>query len=318
MHSPAQKLLSQYYPESPIVKSVSELLVFKASNIITIFGNGPSALDLLLKYIYNSHRHDISGTSVLSLLKIPEITFYLTEPYFLLNEYIELNSQESLSNYSIHLLLTHEWICAASKATNIKCILPNPQFPSNQYGYIEAVRSPFLYVPDWTFINESSDALIDHGLDIYFMQPKKLMKILNFRGSIIRQISLSFILGYRTINLVGIDPSICSYWYISDPSSILGLLKDNYHERCSNLFAKMGQLLSTQSDPRQAFGSGLHHNTIGKYEFTRSIFVVVKKYLSHSDFSSTYFCYRGSDTQVLEILLELNLLDHPRFVLRGD
>lgn len=318
MHSPAQGLISQYYPESPIVKSVSELLVFKASNNITIFGNGPSALPLLSKYIYNCHRHDISGTSALSLLKIPEITFYLTEPYFLMNEYIEINSQESISNYSIHLLLSHEWICAASKATNIKCILPNPQFPSNQHGYIETVRSPFLHVPDWTFINESSDTLIDHGLDLYFMQPKKSMKILNFRGSIIRQISLSFILGYKTINLVGIDPSISSYWYTSDPSSILGLLKDNYHETCSNLFVKLGQLLNKQSDPSQAIGSGLDHNTFGKYEFTRSIFVIVKKYLLHSDFSSTYFSYRGSDKQVLRILIELNLLDHPRFVLRAD
>jgi len=208
----AQEFVSSFYPDSLIIKSIQDLQCYKKSQQICIAGNGSSAFFYADAMDSANTDFDLSGTSAIALQN-RIVQFYFYEPHFLLNgPSHKLSSPESISAYALHRILHHEWTIAAS-SSRCSVVVPNPQIPSNPYGYAEVVDHANIVIPPWYFVNESTDHLILNGLRDFFASTLCHTHILNFRGSIIRQLSLAFALGYQHIAISGIDPSLQGFWY---------------------------------------------------------------------------------------------------------
>ena len=86
-------------------------------------------------------------------------------------------------------------------------------------GYDQVLDSPCI-CPQYTFINESDILSIRSDLKSYFASIHDKPSLLNFRGSIIRQISLAFLLDYEQIYICGLDFDLPnSYWYTCELES---------------------------------------------------------------------------------------------------
>ena len=117
------------------------------------------------------------------------------------------------------IFLPMSWFFSAGQPNRCKVIIPNPQIPPNQYGYLRFVESGNIVVPSFFNVTETTDKRIASDLKLYFRLEKSDRPMLNFRSSIVRQLILAFALGYKEISIFGLDPSTPTYWWSSDDSS---------------------------------------------------------------------------------------------------
>ena len=263
-----QKFISSLYPSSRILNGIEELKAFKRSESICIMGNGPSAFYFLDQLGPRESIYDISGTSAASLQN-HHVNYYFYEPHFCINHQgSKLSTAESVSHYALHRILHHEWTAAVS-VKNCSVVIPNPQIPPNTFGYSEIIEHPEVLIPPWVFINEADDFSIIRGLRDYFTSNLYEAYILNFRASIVRQISLAIGLGYQNIYISGLDPSTIGYWYTDE------IIRKNHIEldverRCMQVFNSYG--LALKLCQKISPGESALAGPIATYfEFTKSI-----------------------------------------------
>ena len=94
-------------------------------------------------------------------------------------------------------------LCTSS---NVKSIIHNPNYPLFPELEIHPFINPLVskipsYCPPYFFVAEQDDKCILDSLRVFSQIRKALL--LNFRCSIIRALSLGYILGYEHITLVG-------------------------------------------------------------------------------------------------------------------
>ena len=149
--------------------------------------------------------------------------------------------------------------------------------PPNEFGYTEVVSHPNIYIPPWLIVDESSDESIRNGLKKWSSYPGKQNYILNFRGSIIRQLAFSFLIGYKQIYISGLNPVDPGYWYTNQ---ILRrkYMKPYIFNRCDSICDSFGRLLR-QVDKISATESVLYSYDNTYFTFHRSI-IFMTIYLS--------------------------------------
>jgi hypothetical protein len=236
-------------------------------------GNGPSAFYFLDQLKLTESIYDVSGTSAASLQN-HHINFYFYEPHFCFNHHgYKLSTSESVSHYGLSRILHHEWTAAVS-VRNCSVVIPNPQIPSNAFGYSEIIEHPEVLIPPWIFINEADDFSIVRGLRGYFMSNLYNAYILNFRASIVRQISLAIGLGYQNIYISGLDPSTIGYWY-TDETIRQNYIQLDVERRCKQVFRSyaLALKLCQQISPAE---SALAGPTATYFEFTKSILFALR------------------------------------------
>lgn len=239
---------------------------------IYIMGNGPSAFLIPECLEAKGINYDLSGTSAI-VLQSRYPNFYWYEPHFLENgEGFKLTTPASASSYGLGMILHHEWTKEVSD-DNVGVVIPNPQFPANGLGYMDVTVHKKTLVPPWFFINEISDEEITKGLKEWRRAPNREDVVLNFRGSVIRQLSCAFALGYRNIYIGGLDPSVAGYWY-SDRENRDRHMKQSVLSRCARVCQSYQIALprvavaapqeSSLASPKNTF-----------YDFDRSILIVL-------------------------------------------
>ena len=298
-----QEIISKLYPGSAILESIKDLGSYRKSNCICIAGNGPSAFFYADAMDAANIPYDLSGTSAIALQN-RLVQFYFYEPHFLLNlASHKLSSPESISAYALHRIVHHEWTIAASSSSRCAVVVLNPQIPSNPYGYAEAVDNANIVIPPWYFVNESSDHQIRNGLRYYFASHSHRTHILNFRGSIIRQISLAFALGYRHIAISGIDPSTQGFWYT------IPELRERYLDPM--IQTRINKILSSYEISHKLCDlNSPHEHCLYEYDgtyfqFTKSILFALRLFCNA--YSGTSVSLLASDQLVLAMASELSL-----------
>lgn len=292
-----QELIASFYVGSKKIDSVTRLTCFKNSEVLYIHGNGPSAFSFC-KHIEGNY--DNSGTSAISLSKFP-ITYYFAEPHFAVNhEGYSISSSLEISAHTLHALLHYEWTSAVSQ--NCSVVIPNPQIPPNSLGYRQVVRHSTIMIPPWFMINEADDLSIKEGLREYFQNGDRGRYILNFRGSVIRQISLAFALGYKTIYLSGIDPSSCHYWY-TDSATRYGFMSPQHSYR----IAEIMELYSNIHSQCVSSGARGYFAEIPDtyFTFTKSILIALRLFCNADKGANVVLWV--DDPWVLDYIIEIGL-----------
>lgn len=278
-----QKFIASHYPQSRTVSNVQELLRHRKADQICIIGNGPTAFS----FADRIHDYDISGTSALTLQE-KSINYYFSEPFFLLEHAgASLSSPRDIAIYAMHAVMMHEAIgCINEESCSV--IIPNPNIPGNDHGYLEVPRHPSIDIPPWYFINEADDKSIADGLRRYFKGRHYKSHILNFRGSVIRQLSLAFSLGYEHIYLDGIDPSSLGYWYTNQSTSA-HRFRPAILNRCEQLFKSYDTALNSGDNLVSTVGSWNADISLTYYEFTRSILIALRFFCLSCPRQKAYF-----------------------------
>ena len=297
-----QQFIAAQYRNAHCLLSARELKKYRIEDAIYIMGNGPSAFSILERLDYQRIRYDLSGTSAL-VLQQRYARFYWYEPHFLKNgEGFKLTTPESISAYSLGRIMHHEFTHQISD-DNVGVVIPNPQFPPNQLGYADVPSHSSILVPPWHFINERSDDVITNGLKEWHKLPNREDMILNFRGSIIRQLSSAFIMGYPKIYIGGLDPSKNGYWYTVQELRDRQM-KNTSLVRCSKICESYGICLS-----QTALVAPTESNLAGPestyYDFNRSILFTLLMLCKL--YPSRKVCLLVSDHIISELCVELNL-----------
>jgi hypothetical protein len=295
-----QQFISSLYKRSECLPSVNHLERFRKQDSIYVMGNGPSAFVIPEMMEARNKPFDVSGTSA-AVFQERKLTFYWYEPHFLQNaEGFSLSCPESCSSYALARILHHEWTQhATSESSDV--LIPSPQIPSNSHGYSEVPTHECILIPPWHFVNEINDIAILQGLKSYFKTDAKNRTILNFRGSVIRQLSTAFALGYKQIYLGGLDPSTKGYWYTDKT------LRDK-HVKASAMSRIQQVLASYEISLQKVEGAAPSESSLAGpentyFDFERSIiFIVILLCKAYPGSQATMLI---SDKRVKEIYREL-------------
>ncbi len=261
-----------------------------------ILGNGPSIVDNWDSILELSDSCDISGTSAISMSRL-SLAYYLTEPgFFLLDDLsTRFTSNMEFTRVVLYYMLVHEWCYAAGDSDKCKVIIPNPQIPPNQYGYLRYVTHENIIVPPFYSVTETSDKRIASDLKTYFSVEKQFRPLLNFRSSIVRQLVLGFLLGYKTISVFGLDPSVNSYWWSLDESLNRKVFSDESYERVSQVlehYSRADSLCNVN------YANCFDVESVRIFDFNSSIFAVLHLLLRESpDVQVNFYC---SDPAIAE------------------
>ncbi len=309
-----QGTIKTHYLNSNSIKSLSELLPFKNSDSIYIFGNGPGAIPFIQSFNNGYIKADTSGSSAITLARFP-LTYYFFEPCSFINKNWK-NNIKKLSRFteliSYHVI-EHEYIIASEQIDKCKVILPNPQFHQR---YLRKVSKGNIVIPRWYFIDEQTETETLYGLKTYFSylkskgsdEPKLL---LNFKNSIIRQISLAFELGYQDIHLVGLEPSTPGYWY-TQLEIIKELMSPNVFDRCTEPISNLKTASDLTSETDEPFKTFLKNGSDEYFTFNRSIILIIKLFLTQFN-SKAKVTIHSSDNLISDLVDELKLLKIKRF-----
>ena len=298
-----QAIISSFYPGAYCLHSILELQRYKKHSSIYIMGNGPSGFFIPDSLDAQNIKFDLSGTSAIVFQK-RRVQFYWYEPHFLINtKGFSLSTPESCASYALSRILNHEWTLAASSEA-AEVLIANPQFPPNQFGYDEIPAHKTIVVPPWHFINESTDVTITSGLRVWLKSIHRAKAVLNFRGSIIRQISTAFSLDYGSIYIGGLDPSQSSYWY-TDKGLRSQHMRSSMQERCEQVCRSFGVALRgvAASAPDE---SSLAGPTNTYYTFERSIILVL--FMLCRVYPRTHTTLLANDPMVKELCEELEVI----------
>jgi len=268
----AQHLIAANYKNAYCLSSVQELKRHKSQETIYIMGHGPSAFVIPQELDCKEINHDLSGTSA-SVFQSKYTDFYWYEPHFLENgEGFKLTTPESCSSYALSRIMHHEWTKEVSDE-NVGVVIPNPQFPANELGYADVTIHKNTLVPPWFFVNEISDEEISKGLRTWCRAPNREDLVLNFRGSVIRQLSTAFALGYKNIYIGGLDPSISGYWYTNRELREMHMKRDIL-KRNDRICKSYGTSLLRVAHTAPS-GSALAGPVSTYYDFHRSIVFIL-------------------------------------------
>ncbi len=290
------------------IQNLSSLKRHQRSETAWILGSGPSVIkaftdeDLL-------PAHDLIGTAHISLLKFP-FRFLFYEPTWSSEGY-------SVDYGSIYLNLAeyvlHSHISTHIDDFNIGTIILNPQYPTssreNLHPYLITLhRHSSVYLPSYFYINESTDFRIVQDLKNYINNHAG--RLLNFRASIIRGLTLAYFLGYKNLNVAGLDPSATEYWYTRPESSLI--FAPNVSPQIKHFCGVKGGLLSDPSpETRRCHEGELLSNTVFtfSYSFWFTIIILDKLFGPSRIPRITYF---GSDPATLSAISSLNLCNRVR------
>lgn len=306
----AQRFIASNYRDARCLSSIQELKEHKEEETIYIMGNGPSAF-LIPEYLETKGNcYNLSGTSAV-VFQSRYTDFYWYEPHFLENATgYKLTTSESCSSYGLSRIIHHEWTKEATDE-NVKVVIPNPQFPSNGFGYADVTTHRNTLVPPWFFINEVNDEEITKGLATWRRAPNREDLVLNFRGSVIRQLSNAFALGYKYIYLGGLDPSIDRYWYTEKE------LRDRHMKRsilyrCGRICESFGVALSRvkQAAPSESALAGPIRTY---YDFNRSIVFILSILCKLHPCTQAYLL--ANDPIIRQACLELYTAKPPNLLL---
>ena len=195
-----------------------------------------------------------------------------------------------------------------------KCaaLIANPQFPPNNLGYLLTPNNKHVFIPPWYFVNETNDAVMRSDLIKYFSFIKRAAKnvpLLNFRNSIIRQISLGYALKYSSIHICGLDPSLTNYW-INSGSGMYHLDQRSSISSNHQVIEKFTKSLDITS---KSPVFNCFHRSSQLFDFNRSIFLIIRKYLQvHPEISIILHC---NDSSIISIIDELRLNKFSSFYL---
>ena len=190
---------------------------FKKSDDLCIVGNGPSSEYISTDFKSQLESSDVVGFS-LALFSNLNLTYYFHEPVHLVPH--APPKFHNTYEYTQHIILYHllrEMCTVLDNSSQIAAIC-NPHFPKDRFGYWNMPKRRLL-LPPYHFINEVDDATILQELKAY-VNHFPVAKLLNFRGSMIRAISLGYLLGYNRILITGYDPSSPSCWYSNKDSRL--------------------------------------------------------------------------------------------------
>ena len=302
----SQEIISSYYEDSKILNSTADLVGFKKYERLHILGNGPSTAYEILRLASGSHQVDVSGTSAIAFVNI-ELSFYFFEPLGLINTSTHIANSVDLARHSLGTSLHALQVLLLNKRNDIKVILANPQFPPNEYNFYHLVKGKRVILPTWFFVNEKDTLSKLNGIKAFFSDSyTRKNSILNFCGSIIRQISLAAILGYHEVHIFGIEPSSCSYWYTKHLKLIEGKLVSDVvpvvNEALSNL------LKIEQNDNLTHFANCFDADTIDNWPtFTRSILICLRLFSRY--FPEIKYCLHTQDPMILQMANEMLMMN---------
>lgn len=119
--------------------------------------------------------------------------------------------QDNFDFEAIQRIIFYEMGRTAQEAVEPKRILVNPNpsilgFLNPLPGNLETISTDFFS------FNEEDKLMYGHHLLHYFRHLRNI-RILNFRGSIIRAYSAALMMGYQTIYFAGLNPSEYVWWW---------------------------------------------------------------------------------------------------------
>jgi hypothetical protein len=159
-----------------------------------------------------------------------------------------------------------------------------------------------VYIPPWYFIDETNLLTKAHGLRSYYHDSwARQNLLLNFCGSIIRQLSLGCILGYEEINVFGIEPSLPSYWYTSKLGEVSKSLRGSYLPFALSIFEAMAKLERNHHDSTVI--ANCFSDNIEWLGFTRSILLCARYFAKF--YSRTLIRFHTDDPMVASMAEEL-------------
>lgn len=183
----------------------------RMKDICTICGNGPS----LLKYTSEITDHDIITMNTGIFLNMsPSIYIYEPIPMISHNTTHAFGQPGYLNdNFDYEAILRIIFYAMSEAATNISPskILVNPN--QDIMGYINPLRNfNSCRIPAFFSFNEEEKTMYGYWL-LHFFRNLASNHVLNFRGSIIRALSIALTLRYPVISFTGLDPSRYKYWW---------------------------------------------------------------------------------------------------------
>jgi hypothetical protein len=302
----SQKIISTFYEDFKILNSAAELVSIRKHNNLHILGNGPSTAYEIIRLASGSHHVDVSGTSAIAFANI-ELNFYFFEPLGLINTSIHIENSADLTRHSLGISMHTLQVLILNKRRDIKAILANPQFPPNEYNFYHLVKGKCVILPPWFFVNEKDTLSKISGIKAFFSDPYiRNNLILNYCGSIIRQISLAAILGYHQVHIFGIEPSSRSYWYTKHLKLIEGKLVSDANPVLNEV---LGNLLKIeQNDNLTHFANCFDADSIDNWPaFTRSILICLRLFSRY--FPETKYCLHTQDPMILQMANEMLMIN---------
>ena len=199
-------------------------------------------------------------------------------------------------------------------ATNTTFIV-NPQIPSHALDSTTAYLNPLprnvanAYFPDYFFVNELRSETILTSLRSY----KEVFTncILNFRCSIVREISLAFLLGYQRIIITGLDPSSPAFWYTNQDAR----LRDGLSDVLLNLLDVRKAMSATSLDGRTRhegeMQQGQKTNIFDSQSYCIwfTLRMLISLYSRNQDYKPEVI-YLGSDYTCHQYIQSLDLQEH--------
>jgi len=289
---------------------------FTMSDQVCIFGEGPSIGKLPDEILLGDLNR--FGVGYLPYTKI-SYDIMLHEPIACTNLYNDftgsgIDRNKLLNNRNSAAMDGILPIAMVDNKPNV--VVLNPEFVRDTNGYFSVYHEDMYALPLY-FINERSrvDALED--LKKYFLSNYAYSTVLNYRCSIVRMISLAFILRYPTIMFTGLDPSLPQYWY-TDCSSIERLCNTSKPHILQ--FQKIASQLSVFRKEWTCFvspegvkeGGYCDFDKLDPFDFTCAFFLVIKALLRKNS-SIGYqprLQYYGDDAHVLNLIRQTRLDQH--------
>jgi hypothetical protein len=269
--------LIKYHNNQPtVLPTLTKLQAYKNSAHLVVAGSGPS---LVMRPGLLSSSNDIAGTSSLSLLDCQiAYLFYEALPTLSGKDATLGSVDQVILDYLLFVSISNH-LCSSH---SIRSILLNPQYPLYPNIDIHPFINPLntaipSYIPSYFFIGEADNTAIVDGLRAFVHS--KPTCLLNFRCSLIRALSLGYLLKYEYITLVGIDPCSPFHWYTQQS------LDNCPHLSClapelRHLIELKRQFLHTPFNKRR-----MHEGDLGEkgfYSFSHSILHAIRALDSHA------------------------------------
>ena len=207
-------------------------------------------------------------------------------------------------------------LCTSS---NVKSIIHNPNYPLFPELEIHPFINPLVskipsYCPPYFFVAEQDDKCILDSLRVFSQIRKALL--LNFRCSIIRALSLGYILGYEHITLVGLDPSSPYHWYTIESVNNQDYWLPEIDSYIFHLIDIKRQILLSPINGRTMHEGDLPSK--GYFTFTNSIFSAIRSldiYAQKNHLLIPTISVVSSDQSILQSINQCHLTKRINFSL---
>jgi hypothetical protein len=286
---------------------------FKPCNQVCILGEGPSVGSLPDEILYgNTNRFGVGYLPFSNL----HFNIMLHEPIACTHLYNDFKNSKPDRN----AMLNHRngaamdgMLPLAMLANKPDIVILNPEFPRDANGYF-SIYDQDMHVLPLYFINESSRYVALTQIKQYLQSNSHYNTVLNYRCSIIRMVSLAFLLRYPTIIFSGIDPSMPDYWYTNAHATSRLCNKDLHH--VSQFIRIASQLRHFRkewtcfvSPQNQENGGYCNQSNFDIFDFTVAFFLVIKSLLRKHEESGyrPHLIYYGNDSHVLQIISFMKL-----------